>query len=141
MIRHADDPRKKDAVMAQCFDKFVKFVEGKGLTKGKEFEYRTEEIFQCSKRILWLDQYHPDWQITACANSISLSVGFGVVKRKDGKVTKDVTHRNELKDLRYKISSCTYLELIDSHQQKFEELFDDFKKHFEKLEKQVMQLN
>jgi hypothetical protein len=133
-IRQGDLPQSKEQITSQLFGQFEGYCKGKGLTKGSEYETRIEEIFQCSTKILWLDQWHPDWQITVYAKSLDMSIGFGVVKKKDGKVTKDVTHRNELKDLRYKISSCTDLELIDSHQEKFDEMFKDFKYQFDKIE-------
>lgn len=133
-IRNGDHPDSKEQIMSQLFGQFEGYCKGRGLTKCQEYETHIQEIFSCSKKTLWLDQWHPDWQITVYADSISMSVGFGVVKRKNGKTTKDVTHRNELKDLRYKISSCTKLELIDSHQEKFDAMFKDFKCQFDKIE-------
>lgn len=133
-IRHRDLPESKEQIMSQLFGQFEGYCKGKGLTKGLEYETRIEEIFSCSRRILWLDQWHPDWQITVYVNSMSMKIGFGVTEKKNGKVTKNVIHRNELEDLRYKISSCTNMELIDSHQEKFDEMFKDFKYQFDKLE-------
>ena len=40
---------------------------------------------------------------------------------------KIIYHKNELNNLRYKISNATDFELIDSHQEKFNEFFEDFK--------------
>jgi len=136
-IRHGDHPEYKEQVMSQLFGEFIGFLKSKGLTKGQEFETRIEEVFQCSRKILWIDQYSPELQITVYLNSIQMFCEFGVVKRKNGEVTKDVTHRNKIENLRYKISSDTEFELIDSHQEKFNEFFEDFKKHFAVLEAQV----
>jgi len=133
-IRHGDYPESKEQIMSQLFGQFEGYCKGKGLTKGLEYETRIEEIFQVSKKILWIDQYHPDWQIVVCGKSLDMSIEFGVTERKNGKVTKNVIHRNKLENLRYKISSCTDLELIDSHQEKFDEFFKDFKYQFDKLE-------
>lgn len=133
-IRHGDYPESKEQIMSQLFGQFEGYCKAKNLTKGSEYETRIEEIFSCSRKILWIDQWHPDWQITVCAKSLDMSIEFGVTERKNGKVTKNVIHRNKLENLRYKISSCTNLELIDSHQEKFDEFFKDFKYQFDKLE-------
>lgn len=133
-IRHGDYPESKEQIMSQLFGQFEGYCKGKGLTKGLEYETRIQEVFSCSKKILWLDQWHPDYQITVYANSIAMNIEIGVTERKNGKVTKNVIHRNKLENLRYKISSCTNLELIDSHQEKFDALFNDFKYQFDKLE-------
>ncbi len=63
-----------------------------------------------------------------------MSIEIGVTEKKNGQVTQNVIHRNKLENLRYKISSCTDFELIDSHQEKFDALFKDFKYQFDKLE-------
>ena len=129
--RHPDSPLHKETIASQLFGEFVGFVKSQGLTKGKEFETQITEIFQCSKKLLWIDRYHPKFQITVYLNSIQMSVEFGVVIKK----TKEVIHRNKLEDLRYKISSNTQLELIDPHQKKFDDLFNDFKLQFLDLTK------
>lgn len=139
--RHPDYPEYKEQVMSTLFGEFVSFLKNKGLTKGKEFEIRIDEFFQCSKKILWIDQYSSDLQITICLNSIQMSCEFGVVKRKDGEVTKDVIHRNKIENLRYKISPGTQIELIDSHQIEFDNFFSDFKKHFSILESSALKNN
>lgn len=132
-LRHPDHPEYKEQIMSQLFGEFIGFLKTKGLTKGKEFEARIEEIFQCSKKIIWIDEYSPDFQITVYLNSIQMFCEFGVVEKKNGQVTKNVTHRNKIEDLRYKISSDTQIELIDSHQEKFNNFFEDFKKNFDAL--------
>ena len=132
-IRNSDHPENKERVMSQLFGEFIGFVKSKGLSKGTEFATEIQEFFQCSRKILWIDDYSPELQMTIYMNSIQLFCEFGVVDKK----TKSVIHRNKLENLRYKISSCTQIELIDSHQEKFELFFTDFKKWFEKLSENI----
>ncbi|MCK9273277.1 hypothetical protein M0P65_07095 [Candidatus Gracilibacteria bacterium] len=127
--RGPDDPICKEKLISQLFGEFIGYVKSKGLLKGKEFETKNEEIFQCSRKFLWIDQYDPKYQITVVLNSIQLSIEFGVVIRN----TKEVIHRKKIENLRYKISTKTELELIESSQEKFDDLFNDFKNEFNKL--------
>src|SRR6478736_1338028 len=99
-IRNGDDPLLKEKIMSQLFGEFIGFLKSKKLTQGKEFEIDIRLMFQCSKKILWLDQYDKKFQITVYLNSISMTAEFGVVE----KATKEVIHRNKLENLRYNIS-------------------------------------
>ena len=122
-VRHNDLPVYKDRVMSQLFGEFIGYLKSIGLTKGKEFETHVKEIFECSQKIIWIDELHPDIKINVILNSISMKIEFAVVVKK----TTDVLHREKLEDLRYKISSCTEIELIDAHQKRFNEFFEIFK--------------
>jgi hypothetical protein len=130
-IRHADHPEYKEQVMSQLFGEFIGFLKAKGLTKGKEFDTQIQEVFQCSRKILWIDEFHPDLQITIYLNSIQMFAEFGVVKKE----SKQVIYRKKIEDLRYKISPDTELELIDGHQEIFKSFFKEFEEQFSKLEK------
>ena len=77
--RKPDSPTCKDKLMSQLFGEFIGFLKSNGLTQGNEFETRTEEIFECSRKILWIDQYHPTKQITVYLNSLQMFCEFGVV--------------------------------------------------------------
>lgn len=132
-IRKPDDPILKEKIISELFGEFVGFLKGKNLTKGKEFEFQIHEIFQCSKKILWLDEFNEKWQITVYLNSIMMSAQFGVVE----KATKTVTYRNKLENLRYNISTGSKLQLTPGSSEKFEAFFKDFVKHFEKLNETI----
>ncbi len=128
-IKKSDDPIHKERIMSQLYGEFIGFLKSKNLILGKEFDVQVQDIFQCSKKVIWVDQLNEDFQITIYLNSIQMFVEYGVVKKKD----MEVIHREKIEDLRYKISSCTDCELIDSHQEKFDELFNNFKIEFNKI--------
>jgi len=137
--RKPDDPICKERLMCQLFGEFIGFLKTEGLTLGVEFETRNEEIFQCSRKILWIDECNPKLQITVYLNSLQMFAEFGVVEKQIAGFNrvKNVEYRNKIENLRYKISSGTELELIDSHQEKFDEFFADFKTHFAELKKNI----
>jgi len=62
-----------------------------------------------------------------CSTQMILQFGIG------NKKEKKTTYKNSIEDLRYKISDGEQAELIDSHQEKVKELFEDFKKRFQKM--------
>lgn len=129
-VRNPDLPKHKETVMSQLFGQFEGFLVSKGLSKGKEYATRITELFDCSRKILWIDEYHPDLQITICLNSIHMTCEFGLVL----KATSEVLHREKLEDLRYLISTGTELELNTGSQAKFNAFFESFKEQFKKLE-------
>ena len=130
-IRSTDNPKYKESVIAQLHGEFLGFLNARGLTKGDEYESQTHEILSCSKRYIHIfDQDKMRrCQLVVVLNSIAFSVEFGVYDKK----AKKVLYRNKLENLRYKISTDTEIELIDSHQVKFREFFDDFKGKFEEI--------
>jgi len=132
-IRNPDSPRFKESIIAELHGKFLGFIDSQGLTKGKEYESQTQEIFQCSKRVIHIfDQdKSKDCQIVVHLLSTQFMLEFGIYN----KVKKEVVYRNKLENLRYKISPGTKAELIDSHQEKFDLLFEDFKNKLQELEK------
>ena len=133
-IRNPDSPEYKDKIMAQLYGEFIGFLKEQGLTKGVEFESKTTEIFQCSKRIIWIDELNPDTKINILLNSISMNIEFATIKKEGN----EVQHRNKLENLRFKISSDTDLELINGHQGKFDDFFDDFKNEFLKIKENII---
>lgn len=128
-IRNPDDPGLKEKIMSELFGEFIGFLKSKNLSKGKEFEFKIQEIFQCSKKVLWIDQYSDKFQMTVYLNSIQMFCEFGVVE----KATKTVTYRNKIENLRYNISTGSLLQLSDGSAKKFEDFFKDFVKHFEEI--------
>ena len=126
--RSGDDPRFKEPVIAELYGKFIGYIEEKGLTSGKEFKGTTQDCFSCSKRYIhiWDNDDSKDCQIVVFLCSTQFRIEFGVYNKK----TKEVTYRNKLDNLRYKISDGEQVELIDSHQEKFNEYFKDFKNKF-----------
>jgi hypothetical protein len=136
-IRHGDYPEYKEQVMSQLFGEFIGFIKAKGLTQDLEFATQIQEIFQCSRKVLWIDRLSQKLQIVVDMNSIHMTCEFGVAKLKNGKPTGEVVHRNKIENLRYKISSGTNFELTDGSQERFNAFFEDFKKHFAVLEAEV----
>ena len=128
-IRNGDHPQYKEQIMSQLFGEFIGFLKSEGLTQGKEFETQIKEIFQCSHKIIWIDDLHTDFQITVVFNSIQMSIEFGLVKKDN----MEVCHREKIENLRYKISSCTELSLIDPHKEIYDNFFKSFIKHFNTL--------
>lgn len=132
-IRHADLPAHKEKVISQLFGEFIGFVNLKGLKKGKEYETQIKEIFSCSKKVLWIDDYHPELQITIYLNSIQMFVEYGVKNKK----TNEMMHRNKIENLRYNISSGSPIELTDGSRKRFDKLFAEFEEFFALLEKEL----
>ncbi len=130
-IRNGDDPLLKEKIMSQLFGEFIGFLKSKNLSQGNEYEFDIRLMFQCSKKVLWIDQYDEKLQITVYLNSITMTAEFGVVEKE----TKNVLHRNKLENLRYNISTGSNLQLTDGSSKKYEEFFKDFVKHFETLKK------
>lgn len=130
-IRHPDLPRWKESIIAELHGKFLGFIDAQGLIKGNEYESKTQEILQCSKRHIWVwdNDSSIDCQIVVCLNSIAFSVELGIYNKKE----KKVIHRNKLENLRYKISNGTKPELTEGSQEKFDVLFNEFKDWFNKL--------
>ena len=128
-IRNGDHPEYKEKIMSQLFGEFIGFLKAQGLTDDKEFATQIVEIFQCSKKVLWIDEVHPDLQLTVCLNSIEMFAELGIANKK----TKVVSHRNKIEGLRYNISPDSFLELTSGSKEKFDSFFSDFKKQFETL--------
>lgn len=129
--RISDDPRVKESIIAQMYGEFLGFLKEKGLEDGKEFKGTIQECFSCSKRYIhiWDMDETRDFQLVVYLCSTQFSLQFGICNKK----TKEVTYRNKLENLRYKISNATEFELIDSHQDKFKLFFEDFKIKFNEL--------
>ena len=123
--RHGDDPRVKESVIAQLYGEFLGFLKSKGLIDGKEFKGTIQPCFSCSKRYIhiWDMDEKMDNQLVVYLCSTQMNIQFGVADKKANKTI----YKNELNNLRYKISNATDFELIDSHQEKFNEFFEDFK--------------
>lgn len=128
-VRHADLPRHKEVVMSRLFGEVVGWLTAQGLTKGKEFEARNQQVLQCSKKVIWIDGLNPDKQITWVFNSIRMMVEFGVVSKPD----KMVTHRETLTDLRYQISTGSEIELTDGGRSRFNAMFKSFEGYFKAI--------
>ena len=128
-MRHPDNPIDKEKTITQLFGEFIGFIKSKGLTRGKEFEINIKEIFQCSIRMIWIDQYHPSRKITIAFNSIQMFIEFGLLEN------NEIIYRKKIDNLRYKISEGEQVELIDSHQKLFDNFFEDFKNKFYELKR------
>ncbi len=126
--RMADDPRVKESIIAQLYGEFLGFLKSKGLTDGKEFKGTIKPCFSCSKRYIhiWDMDESRDEQLVVYLCSTQFMLQFGIGNKK----TKKTTYKNTLENLRYKISNATDFELINSHQEKFKEFFEDFKSKF-----------
>ncbi len=126
-MRNSDEPRIKEIIIAELYGKFIGYLE-QTLTRGKEFEGTIHEVFSCSKRYIHIfDQDESkDCQLVVYMCSTQFMIQFGIYN----KVEKKVIYKNELENLRYKISDSTEMELIDAHQIKFNEFFEDFKLRF-----------
>ncbi len=130
-LRTPDDPRFKEPIIAELYSKFITYLEEQGLTKGKEFEGKVNQVFSCSQRYIHIfDQDESrDHQLVVYLCSTQFSLEFGIYNKKE----KKVVYRRKLENLRYKISDFTEIELIDSHKNKFQEFFEDFKDKFKQL--------
>ena len=126
--RNADDPQTKESIIAGLYGEFLGYIKSKGLTDGKEFKGTVQPCFSCSKRYIhiWDMDDKIDNQIVVYLCSTSMKIQFGIGNKK----TKETTYKNTLENLRYKISNASDFELIDSHQEKFKEFFEDFKSKF-----------
>lgn len=133
-IRHGDLPRHKEAVMSQLFGEMIGWLQTQGITKGEEFETHNQGILQCSRKYIWVDQFHPDKGMTFSFGSIGMDLTLGVYK----KPNKEILVKEELKNLRYKISTGTSVELIDSHRSKVNSFFDIFKREFLALKAEML---
>lgn len=127
-MRQPDLPTYKEQIIDELFTKFVAFLNEQGFTKGGEYEYQIQEVFECSKRVLWIDQAHELYRIVISMNSISMKIEYGVVAQ----ISNEVKHREKIEDLRYNTSEDTDLELTENSKQKFDELFENFQKDFKK---------
>ena len=131
MIRNMDDPRYKEPVIAQMYGEFMRYIKEQGLKHGDEFKGTVIELFSCSKRFIhiWDNDIVKENQMVLYFCSTQFMSEFGI----HNKVKKKTTYRNKLENLRYKISSMTSPQLIDSHQVKYDKYFKDFKEKFNQL--------
>jgi hypothetical protein len=128
-IREIDNPVNKEIVCSQLFGEFIGFLKTHDLVEGNEYDTKIQEVFQCSNKIIWVDEFSPKLKIVIHISSLHLSVEYGVVDKNN----KQVIHRNKLENLRYNISPDTTLELTEFDQRRFNELFNEFKVWFNKL--------
>lgn len=128
MERNNDKPQHKETVISQLFGEFVGFLKEKGFTKGKEYETKVSQIFECSRQFIWVDDVHPLNKINIILNSIDMTIEFAVLNKKRG---GEIIHHEKLPDLRYNVSSGTDIALIPAHQAKFDDLFKSFKRYFD----------
>ena len=123
-----DLPRHKEALISQLFGEFIGFLKAQNLTDGVEFAHQTKPILQCSLKVIWIDKLSETHRITIALKSLDCLVEYAVLTQ-----DKNILKRKTIKDLRYKLSSGSQLELIDVHQKQFDELFAEFKEDFQKL--------
>lgn len=128
-IRNGDHPEYKEKIMSQLFGEIIGFLKTQGLTPEKEYATQISEIFQCSKKVVWVDEFHPQKQLVIYFDSLHMLAELGV----SIKETKEVLYRNKIEGLRYQISSGTDVALTEGSQEKYDALFTDFKKYFETL--------
>jgi len=128
-IRPADLPRHKEAVMCRLFGEVLGWLQAQGLTKGKEFEAQSQDVLQCSKKVIWIDQVSASQQITWVFNSIRMMVEYGVVRKED----REVLHRETLEELRYQISTGTEIDLTAGSRERFDGLFASFRAKFQEM--------
>lgn len=128
-IRNGDHPEYKEKIISQLFGEFIGFVKAQGLTSDKEFATQISEFFQCSKKVMWIDELNPKLQLVVYLNSLEMFAELGL----SNKTTKEVLYRNKIEGLRYNISEGSLLALTDGSQQNFNEFFEDFKVNFKKL--------
>ena len=136
-IRNPDLPRYKEAVISELFGRFVGYLKSKGLTNEKEFAVTKKEILECSKNYLHLDRWHPTKNIVVYMNSVTMNIQYGVARKYKTKKPNKTIHLIRLDNLRYKISIGTQVELIDSDQELFDNLYNDFLAKFSELEAAV----
>jgi hypothetical protein len=129
--RHGDDPQTKESIIASLYGEFIGYIKSMGLEDGKEFKGTVQPCFSCSKRYIhvWDMDKSMDKQLVVYLCSTQMNIQFGVADKKQNKTI----YKKELNNLRYKISNATDFELIDSHQDKFKEFFEDFKIKFNEL--------
>ena len=120
--RNPDSPILKERLGGLLFGQILGILDSKGLVRNKDYDCVIREMFQCSTKILYVE-VNPIYQFTLYINTIDLSMEFGILNKE----TNEVPYRNKLSNLRYKISEGEDLELIDSHQVKWEEWVSDFK--------------
>jgi hypothetical protein len=128
-IRNADHPEYKEKIMSQLFGEVIGFLKAQGLTPDKEYATQVAEVFQCSKKVVWVDELHSEKQLVICFDSLHMIAELGVAIKK----TKEVLHRNKIENLRYQISPGTDIILTEGSQAKYNALFTDFKAQFESL--------
>lgn len=131
--RHGDSPQIKESIIASLYGEFLGYIKSKGLIDGREFIGTVQPCFSCSKRYIhvWDMDDSKDKQLVVYLCSTQMNVQFGIADKKENKTI----YKNELNNIRYKISNATDFELIDSHQEKFDKLFEDFKTKFDALQK------
>lgn len=129
--RHGDSPQIKESIIASLYGEFLGYIKSKGLTDGKEFKGTVQPCFSCSKRYIhiWDMDESRNKQLVVYLCSTQMNIQFGIADKKANKTI----YKNELNNLRYKISNATDFELIDSHQEKFNEFFENFKAKFDAL--------
>lgn len=128
-IKNADHPEYKEKIMSQLFGEIIGFLKAQGLTPDKEYATQVSEFFQCSKKVVWIDELHPEKQLVIWFDSLHMLAELGVVVKK----TKEVLHRHKIENLRYQISTGTDIVLTEGSQFKYDALFTDFKTQFESL--------
>jgi hypothetical protein len=110
----------------------IGWLNAQGLTKGQEFEARSQDVLQCSRKVIWIDEINPERQITWVFNSIRMMIEFAVVNKAD----KAILHRETLDNLRYRISTGSEIDLTDGAQAQFASLFASFETKFGELKTQ-----
>lgn len=134
MIRNADDPKIKDAIMAQLAGEVIGHLKSKGLKDGPDFVMKTIPKFQCSTRVIYIDGIHPDKQVVIAFHSIGMNVEYGVSYQGNPPAGEGkVINRRKIESLRYKISSGTEPELTDGSQAKYNELWEEIINEIEGL--------
>lgn len=133
-IRHADLPRHKEAVMSTLYGEVIGWLAAQGLAKGNDFEAQSQDVLQCSKKVIWIDRVDPDTQITWVFNSVRMMVEFGVVRKSDKKVLR----RETQSDLRYQISTGSEIALTDGSRERLDSLFEEFRTEFAKLQRPTL---
>jgi hypothetical protein len=76
---------------------------------------------------------HPTKGMTLSFGSIGMDVTFGIYVRG----SKEILLKRELKNLRYKISTGTNIELTDGSRAKVDRLLDEFKREFRQLRREL----
>ena len=106
--RNSDDPHTKESIIAGLYGEFIGYIKSKGLTDGKEFKGTIKPCFSCSQRYIhiWDMDESIDKQLVIYFNSTQMDIQFGIANKKE----KKTIYKNELNNLRYKISNATDLD-------------------------------
>lgn len=133
-MREPDNPTIKDAIMAELHGEVKGYLKAQGYKEEKDFATGKKEIFQCSKRIFWVDRIHPEKQVVIVHDSLNMAVEYGLSYRNDPpKGEQKVIKRKKIEGLRCNISDGTKQCLTGGSQKGYNEFLEEVKKEIESL--------